>query len=300
MTGKHSSRVENVSCRRNSDRRRFVKCALTGAALGLASIYAFQKLPRVYGYELDIGTLVNPVSLNGVIDDDVEWSDSNDYKMTGVDFLGKLSPLDSAGHLYAKYGPGDSNYTYFALDAVFNTSEKTMRGKSIGDLMTYWNTTDGLYNLIVQNHSGNYVEGESPTNYGTPFKEAFSKGPEGDYDWAHGFASSPNSQTPHTQWEWKIKNSILQRNLTKPTDYFGGSFSCVGSPYIAVYPRDSTFAQVFYQAEPLPEPSDALTVGGLLLSVPIVVHELTKRAKETKGKVTRRQFLKLSRSCQKS
>jgi hypothetical protein len=75
MTGKRSSPeslVDNVSCGISSNRRRFVKSALTGAALGLASIYAFPKLPRVYGYELDIGTLVNPVDLDGKIDDNVE------------------------------------------------------------------------------------------------------------------------------------------------------------------------------------------------------------------------------------
>jgi hypothetical protein len=75
MTGKHSSPeslVDNVSCRRNSDRRWFVKSALTNAALALASVCAFPKLPCVYGYELDIGTLVNPVDLDGKIDDNVE------------------------------------------------------------------------------------------------------------------------------------------------------------------------------------------------------------------------------------
>jgi hypothetical protein len=230
--------------------------------------------------------------------------------MTGVDLFGGRPPLDSAGHFCAKY---DSDYTYFAFDITGNTKEA-----QYSELATYWDTGNvgeqaspaeepGFYNLIIENRGGRlWTEVDVPaggTQIGTPFKQKFSKGPQGDYDWAHIFAPSPNSQTPHTQWELKIKNSILQKNLNKPPknfNYFTAGIAYVGIPYIVQYPRDGSYFQVFYKAEPLAEPSDALTVGGLLLSVPIVVHELTKRAKETKAKVTRRQFLELSRPRQKS
>jgi hypothetical protein len=231
--------------------------------------------------------------------------------MTGVDLFGGRPPLDSAGHFCAKY---DSDYTYFAFDITGNTKEVQYSG-----LATYWDTGNvgeqassaeepDFYNLIIENRGGRlWTEVDAsvgaPYKIGTPLKQVFSRGPDGDYDWAHSFAPSPNSQAPHTQWELKIKNSILQKNLNKPPknfNYFTAGIDYVGVPYIVQYPRDGSYFQVFYKAEPLPEPSDLLTIGGLMLSVPIVTRQLLKKAKESKVHVTRRQFLRPHSGSQKS
>jgi hypothetical protein len=240
--------------------------------------------------EVEVGLSAYSVTLDGQVTDE-EWvNDTNPYPyLMDTGFPGSPGsgkPLE--GYLRAKRG---DEWTYLGARFPTSTDRTKMDFQLLFDTRNTGKKTpgaNGVYFLyLVYDPTLDKTDESTPIiQIGTQFKNAFTRGK--DYDWAYHF--------PPSEFEFKVHNEIIWSTVNgNQTDNIGFSTLYAKAGAISIPDLGKTpWARLVRKDSVLPEP----TLLPLAISASVVGVTAIKMAR-SKGQLSRREFLQLSRKFSK-